>query len=77
MRLLMEFYIRAEHRGQGIGTQALAFAEDACRALEVYALHLEVDFDNPKAQRLYSRVGYQRHDRFLMTKQLAQETLKQ
>ena len=65
-----ELYLRPKHRGQGIGTQTLAFAEDACRVLGVRALHLEVDFNNPDAQRLYHRVGYQRHDRFLMTKHL-------
>jgi GNAT superfamily N-acetyltransferase len=66
-----EFYLRPKYRGQGIGTQTLAFVEDACRVLEVQALHLEVDFENPDAQRLYHRVGYQRHNRFLMTKHLA------
>ena len=66
-----EFYLRQKYRGQGIGTQTLAFIEDACRVLEVQALHLEVDFENPDAQRLYHRVGYQRHQRFLMTKNFA------
>ncbi|WP_293147595.1 MULTISPECIES: GNAT family N-acetyltransferase [unclassified Microcoleus] len=66
-----EFYLRSKYRGQGIGTQTLAFVEDACRVLEVQALHLEVDFENPDAQRLYHRVGYQPHNRFLMTKNLA------
>jgi GNAT superfamily N-acetyltransferase len=66
-----EFYLRSNYRGQGIGTQTLAFVEDACRVLGIQALHLEVDFENPDAQRLYHRVGYQRHQRFLMTKNLA------
>lgn len=66
-----EFYIRPNYRGQGIGSQTLAFVEDACRVLGVQALHLEVDFENPDAQRLYRRVGYQRHNRFLMTKNFA------
>ncbi|MBW4609490.1 MAG: GNAT family N-acetyltransferase [Hassallia sp. WJT32-NPBG1] len=65
-----EFYLRPNYRGQGIGTQTLVFVEDACRVLGVQALHLEVDFENPDAQRLYHRSGYQRHDRFLMTKDL-------
>jgi GNAT superfamily N-acetyltransferase len=65
-----EFYLCPQHRGQGIGTQTLAFVEDACQDLGVRALHLEVDFENPDAQRLYHRSGYQRHQRFLMTKQL-------
>lgn len=66
-----EFYIRSNYRGKGIGSQTLAFVEDACRVLGVQALHLEVDFENPDAQRLYRRVGYQRHNRFLMTKHFA------
>jgi ribosomal protein S18 acetylase RimI-like enzyme len=65
-----EFYLRAKYRQQGIGTKTLAFAEDSCRALGVQALHLEVDFDNGNAQRLYRRVGYQGNNRFLMTKRL-------
>ncbi len=65
-----EFYLRPQYRGQGIGTQTLAFAEDVCRSLGIQALHLEVDVENPDAQRLYNRVGYHRHDRVLMTKQL-------
>jgi ribosomal protein S18 acetylase RimI-like enzyme len=65
-----EFYIRPTHRGKGIGTQMLAFAEDACRELGVRSLHLEVDLENSDAQRLYDRVGYQSHNRFLMTKTL-------
>ena len=66
-----ELYLRPKHRGQGIGTQMLTFAEETCRVLGVQALHLEVDFENPDAQRLYHRVGYQRHHRFLMSKILA------
>ncbi|MBW4565498.1 MAG: GNAT family N-acetyltransferase [Mojavia pulchra JT2-VF2] len=65
-----EFYLRPKHRGQGIGTQTLMFAEEICYSLGVQALHLEVDFENPKAQRLYHRIGYQKHERFLMTKLL-------
>jgi GNAT superfamily N-acetyltransferase len=65
-----ELYLRPDYRGKGIGTQTLAFAEDACRVLGVQALHLEVDFGNSKAQHLYDKLGYQRHERFLMTKHL-------
>jgi len=65
-----EFYLQSQYRGQGIGTHTLVFAEDICRSLGIQALHLEVDMDNPDAQRLYHRVGYDRHDRFLMTKQI-------
>jgi ribosomal protein S18 acetylase RimI-like enzyme len=65
-----EFYLQPQYRGQGIGTQALTFAEDVCRSLGVRALHLEVDVDNLDAQRLYQRAVYHSHNRFLMTKQI-------
>ncbi|BBD58381.1 putative acetyltransferase [Nostoc sp. HK-01] len=68
-----EFYLRPKHRGQGIGTQTLIFAEEICHNLGVQALHLEVDFENIKAQKLYHRVGYQKHARFLMTKLMNEE----
>ena len=66
-----ELYLRPQYRGQGIGTQLLAFAEAACRRLKVRALHLEVHIENPDAQRFYHRAGYQNYDRLLMTKQFA------
>lgn len=65
-----EFYLRPSYRRQGIGTKTLAFAEDACRILDIQALHLEADFNNLDAQRLYDKNGYQRHERVLMTKLL-------
>lgn len=65
-----EFYLRPSYRAQGIGTQTLVFIENACQALDVKAIHLEVNFENSQAQRLYHRAGYQGHDRFLMTKSL-------
>lgn len=63
-----EFYLREEYRGKGIGTQALHFVEDACRSLNIRALHLEVSRDNTPAQRVYRAFGFVDHDRYLMTK---------
>jgi GNAT superfamily N-acetyltransferase len=68
---LDEIYIRAGHRGQGIGARALAFLEDVCRDLGVNALHLEVERSNTVAQQVYRRAGFEDHDRFLMTKWIA------
>lgn len=65
---LDEIYLREEYRGQGIGTWALHFVEDACHALDIRALHLEVSHDNTPAQRVYRAFGFQDHDRYLMTK---------
>lgn len=69
--LIDEFYLRSPYRRRGSGTQTLTFVEDACRGLGVQALHLEADFENPDAQRLYRKTSYQPHDRVLMTKLLA------
>lgn len=65
-----EVYIGEQHRGQGIGKLALQIAEDACRALGVQALHLEVERVNTTAHALYRSVGFVEHDRHLMTKQI-------
>lgn len=64
-----ELYLRLTDRNQGIGTQALHFLEKICRQLHIKALHLEVERDNPRAQALYDRVGFQVGDRVLMTQQ--------
>lgn len=66
-----ELFLRAEFRGRGIGTRALAQAEVACREANVRALHLEVERANTTAQGLYRRRGFTDHDRYLMTKWLA------
>jgi GNAT superfamily N-acetyltransferase len=68
--LLDELYVEEEFRGQGIGTQALAFAEQVCRLRGLQALRLEVTRTNVRAQTLYGRTGFQAHDRDLMTKWL-------
>jgi ribosomal protein S18 acetylase RimI-like enzyme len=65
-----EVYIRANHRGRGIGQRALAFAEEACRSLDVRALHLEVERENTNAHALYRKVEFVDHDRYLLTKRI-------
>jgi ribosomal protein S18 acetylase RimI-like enzyme len=69
--LIDELYIRESHRGQGIGTSALQFIEGVCPSLGIQALHLEVDRKNTAAQSLYCKVGFEDHDRYLMTKWIA------
>jgi diamine N-acetyltransferase len=68
--LLDELYLRPDVRGQGIGTQALAFAEAASREAGAHTLHLEVGKTNTRAQQLYSRVGFENQGRYWLTKQL-------
>ncbi len=68
-----ELYIDAAHRRRGFGRQAVAYLEEKAREMGVNAVHLEVDRGNDPAFELYRRVGYQDHDRFLMTKWLNRE----
>jgi ribosomal protein S18 acetylase RimI-like enzyme len=67
-----ELYVREGHRHRGVGTQAIAVAEEACRELGVHALHLEVERTNAAGQGLYRKLGFRDHDRYLMTKWLAE-----
>ena len=66
-----EFFIRRTHRGQGIGTHALEFFAEQARQLGATVVHLEVNHGNP-AIELYRRMGFEDHERYLMTKWIAQ-----
>ena len=67
--LLDELYIAEPWRGQGLGSSALAFAEEQCRSRGLKALRLEVFRDIVRAQELYRRSGFGLQDeRYLMTK---------
>jgi ribosomal protein S18 acetylase RimI-like enzyme len=68
--VLDEFYIRAGFRRLGIGRQALAFVENLCGKMGMCALRLEVECGNAAAQSLYTKNGFLRHDRYLMTNPL-------
>jgi ribosomal protein S18 acetylase RimI-like enzyme len=70
--MLDEIYIRASHRGQGVGKQAIKLVEDTCRSLGIHALHLEVERSNTSAQAFYRKVGFEDHDRYLMTRWLVE-----
>jgi GNAT superfamily N-acetyltransferase len=62
-----EIYVRPNYRGQGIGRQALAWAEEACHALGVKALHLEVERENTRARALYSAIGFVDYSHYFLT----------
>ena len=66
--LLDELFIAQDYRGNGLGSEALAFADQQCKARGWQALRLEVGQENLRAQSLYRRSGFEMHDRFLMTK---------
>ncbi|HEY0152279.1 MAG TPA: GNAT family N-acetyltransferase [Longimicrobium sp.] len=68
--LLDELYVREGFRGGGIGARAVEEAAAACAAWGVRALRLEVAWQNDGAQRLYRRLGFDAHDRHIMTRWL-------
>lgn len=65
-----EIYIREHYRRQGIGTRAVSFLEEQCRALGVRVLHLQVERANRGAYSVYRKIGFVDHNRYLMTKRL-------
>jgi ribosomal protein S18 acetylase RimI-like enzyme len=68
---LDELFIDAQMRGKGLGTAAMRFVEAQCRETGVQALHLEVERDNRAAQKLYRKFGFTDHERYLMTRRIA------
>jgi ribosomal protein S18 acetylase RimI-like enzyme len=70
---LDELYVAPEARGKGLGTEAIEVAERVCRENGIRALHLEVEFTNESAKRLYARRGFDEHTRQLMTKRFSDE----
>lgn len=71
-----EFYIQESYRDRGIGSRAIQFIESACPALEIQAVHLEVERKNTAAQNFYRQVGFKDQERYLMTKWIATPTAK-
>lgn len=65
--LLDELFIDEAHRGRGAGGEVLRRIEEMGRALGLHAVRLEVERTNPRAQDLYRQVGFEAHDRDLMT----------
>lgn len=62
-----ELYIREHYQSKGIGKQAMALAEDYCRAEGVKAIHLEVEQHN-NVGVFYQRLGYEAENSTFMTK---------
>ncbi len=65
-----EIFVLPEHRGDGIGTRSLAFAEVAAGSLGATALHLEASRREGGPIQFYARCGYIDRGYQLMTKRL-------
>lgn len=68
-----ELFLEEPHWGRGIGTRALEFASARSQSLGNRALRLEVMHHNRRVHALYRRLGFETHDRLLMTRALARE----
>src|SRR3989454_8033377 len=62
-----ELFVDESRRRQGIGRKAMQFLEQACRDLEVRALHLEVERPNDVARVLYRKFGFVDHVSYVLT----------
>lgn len=66
-----EFWIRPPVRGRGMGMDVLLGLVPALAQHGLCGLSLEVDRENTRAQRLYTRAGFRLRDKFsLMTRVL-------
>jgi GNAT superfamily N-acetyltransferase len=68
--LVDELFVTPAHRGRGLGTQGLAAAEAACRALGIRTVHLVVERHKAGVRELYRRLGFVAPPRDVMTKRL-------
>lgn len=65
--LLDELYVTEPHQGRGVGKRMLERLAEAARQAGFPAVRLEVDRGNGAARALYRKMGYEAHDRDLMT----------
>jgi GNAT superfamily N-acetyltransferase len=63
-----ELWIAPALRGGGLGTRILDLVDEECVKKSVGALHLEVERENPAAERMYRARGFVGGNRRLVTK---------
>ena len=66
-----DLFVRAPHRGRGLGAAAMTAVRAACESLGVRALQVEVGPENDVARRLYARSGFADGGRLLLALPLA------
>lgn len=64
--MIDELFIRPPVRGRGVATEALLSLSKALASGGVKAMHLEVDRDDSKARKLYTRAGFRERDRYML-----------
>lgn len=66
-----ELFVVPDMRSRGVGSALIDCVLTFCMGVGVRALHLEVGRANTGAQKLYRRLGFVDHDRYLMTRALS------
>lgn len=61
-----EIYVRPGVRGRGIGTETLQALPRALAEAGLKAIHLEVDRNDEKTQKLYERAGFRSRARYMI-----------
>ena len=61
-----ELYIQPDFRGLGLGTETVNQIQQAARALDIQAMHLEVAQQNIKAQTFYAQANFQPRNRYML-----------
>ena len=64
-------------RGTGLGTEAMRFIESWCANRQIATLFLQVEIYNTQAQTFYQKMGFNRHERYTMTKKLKAPSVTQ
>ncbi|WP_445712418.1 GNAT family N-acetyltransferase [Flavobacterium sp.] len=63
---LDELYIKASHRGKGIGKKAIQFIKEQATIYNFKIIYLEVENHNENAQKLYLSNGFETHNRKIL-----------
>ncbi len=66
-----EFFIREAVRGRGMGSDVLTGLLPALAEHGVKAIHLEVDREDARAQKLYQRSGFAPRERYMLMTRLS------
>ena len=61
-----EIFVRPGVRGRGIATETLQALPRALAGAGLKAMHLEVDRNDEKTQKLYARAGFRTRDRYVL-----------
>jgi ribosomal protein S18 acetylase RimI-like enzyme len=73
--LIDEIYLMPDYRRQGLGRRVLQQMEAEARHLGAARIYLEVERPNTHAQAFYRQLGFEDHNRFLMSKWISPDLI--